>query len=94
MLYGAVYPMLQGCNGPIEIWALWSQAIAILCVGSMPLKSPKRSMKEQRGFVVIVLVRITLPQNQKAAMYGGNEKPRGSQNIRCLDKAMGNRMTS
>lgn len=58
-LYSVAYLTLQGCNGPIEIWDLWSQEIANLCVSSIPPNSPKRPMKEQRVFVIIVLVRIT-----------------------------------
>lgn len=70
--------MLQGCNGPIEIWALWSQAITNLCVSSMPLKAPKRPMKEQRGFVVIVLVRITpCHRTKRQQCMGEMEIPEG-----------------
>jgi hypothetical protein len=36
----------------------------------------------------------SLPQNQKAAMYGGNGNPRGSQSVWYLNKAMGIRIAS
>lgn len=75
-LHSVAYLTPQGCNGPIEIRDLWSQEIANLCVSSIPPKSPKRPMKEQRVFVIIVLVRITpCNRTKRQQCIGERENP-------------------